>query len=350
MIKLRGLEQAPTRISFLGIGVFIISILSTCAHAPHVKAVNIVWPENNPRIYYVRSVYSANDLGIKPGWFSRIFNFIAGENSRYSTRFPPFAIAAYKGVIGVTDIQASNVILFDKGNNSFAVISKCGASYFTAPTGIAITGKRIYVADSSQKTIFIISSRGRCIGNINNGSFIRPTSVAVAQNGDVYIVDTGMNRVFVYDDKGKPKFSFGSHGDRAGEFNFPTAIAIKNNTVFIIDSLNFRIQTFSLSGKFISSFGRQGDGSGDFARPKSIAVDSDGIIYITDALFDVVQMFNGKGDYLMTFGRHGTDDGELSMPAGIAVEHSYIYVADGLNNRIDIFKRIGDTKNEALHQ
>lgn len=332
------------------ISLFLFVVLTGCAHTPQVKTVNIAWPENNPKISFVRSVYSANDLGIRPGWISRIFSFISGANSQYNTRFSPFAIAAYKGIIGVTDIHAPDVILFDKDNNSFTIISKCGASYFTTPTGIAITGNRVYVADSSQKSVFIISRSGSCLGSITNSLFIRPTSVAIAGNGDIYIVDTGMNMVFVYDNRDKFKFSFGSHGDGAGEFNFPTGITIKNNTVFIIDSLNFRIQIFTLHGKFISFFGKQGDGSGDFARPKGIAVDSDGIIYISDALFDVVQMFSAKGDYLMTFGRHGTDGGELSMPSGIVVEHGRIYVADALNNRIDIFNRIGDTENGAPHQ
>jgi len=319
-------------------------LLFSCAPAAVIKPVHAVWPENNSKIEFVKSIYTSHDLGIKQNWLSAIFNFITGSNKEHEQFILPFAVAAKHGIIGITDIGAKDVWIFNARKGFFVIIDGVShngeAEPFSSPTGIAIGNNRIYVADSAWKRVFVLNYRGKLVKTIKSVLFSRPTYVGVAGNGDVYVADTLLNKILVFSKEGKLKFSFGSRGNTNGKFNFPTAIAISDNKVFVVDSLNFKVKIFSLNGKFIRSFGRHGDGSGDFARPKGIAVDSEGIIYITDQLFNVVQMFNNKGKYLMAFGTHGTKDGDFFMPSGIAVNGNTIYVADTYNSRVDLFKKI----------
>ena len=100
--------------------------------------------------------------------------------------------------------------------------------------------------------------------------------------------------------KARPLFTFGARGDKDGEFNFPSNVAIERKTgnVYIVDTQNFRIQVFDKGGKFVKRFGQIGDAPGTFTRPKGIGIDSEGHIYVADAAFDNLQIFDEKGQVL----------------------------------------------------
>jgi hypothetical protein len=51
------------------------------------------------------------------------------------------------------------------------------------------------------------------------------------------------------------------------------------------------------------------------------------------------QIFDKNGNFLFYVGRLGQELGEFDLPVGIYIdEQDYIYIADQLNHRIQIFK------------
>ena len=102
--------------------------------------------------------------------------------------------------------------------------------------------------------------------------------------------------------------------------------------------MNFRIQVFDSDGRHLDTFGKLGTGSGYFARAKGVAVDSEGHIYIADALSNQVQIFDRDGIFLLGFGSDGDGPGDFSMPTGLAIWNDMIYVADSLNQRVQVFR------------
>ncbi len=91
--------------------------------------------------------------------------------------------------------------------------------------------------------------------------------------------------------------------------------------------------------RFASAFGQKGGGVGHFHEASAIALDTFGNLYVADTGNDRIQKFEADGTYLSEVGTFGWDPGQFSQPAGVAVGKGglEVYVADGRNNRIQIF-------------
>jgi sugar lactone lactonase YvrE len=80
--------------------------------------------------------------------------------------------------------------------------------------------------------------------------------------------------------------------------------------------------------------------------PQDVASTKDRI-YVADALNNRVQVFDLQGQHLATIGTLGTAEGQFDLPHGIAVDKSgTVYVADTRNHRIQVF----DADGAFLHQ
>ena len=64
-------------------------------------------------------------------------------------------------------------------------------------------------------------------------------------NGDVYITDTGNQRVQKFDREGNFITQWGGFGNGLGQMNFPYGIGVDaHGSVFVVDSANTRVQQF----------------------------------------------------------------------------------------------------------
>ena len=302
-----------------------------------------VWPPppQLSKIRLVASFYGATDFERKKSWFQKVFGTIFGEEEQENRLLRPYGVVEAHDILYVTDPGSRVIHIFDMKNKVYSTIKSARDEDFVSPIGIAVDKQGdIFVTDSILRKVFVFNGKGRFLREIGSPNmFVRPSGIAVGDN-KVYVVDTHAHRVMVFDRDGHHLFSFGQDGVLKGQFHYPTHIWIdRSNRLYITDSLNFRVQIFDETGKFISSFGRHGDGSGDFASPKGIAVDSDGHIYVSDAEFDNIQIFDTMGRLLLSFGESGRGNGQLILPAGLFIdEQDRIYVADSYNNRIQIFQ------------
>jgi sugar lactone lactonase YvrE len=66
-------------------------------------------------------------------------------------------------------------------------------------------------------------------------------------------------------------------------FNSPSDIAMDSaGNIYILDSGNQRIQKFSPEGKYLATIGRKGQGPAEFVSPSSLDIDSKGYLYVLD--------------------------------------------------------------------
>lgn len=231
--------------------------------------------------------------------------------------------------------------------NGSKITAIAGRGHPTFPSLVSICTLKdsgVLVSDSFlEQVLFISSGTDEPIPFNSTIPLQRPTGIAYCSITDqVWIVETGVHRVSIFNPDGTYIKSIGERGSEPGTFNFPTHITIDDQgKVFVVDALNYRIQIFDFSGKLLSAFGKQGTTSGSLARPKGIATDSHGNIYVADALFHCIQIFNGKGELLYYFGNQGTGREQFWMPAGLFIdEEDKIYVSDSYNNRIQVFQMI----------
>ncbi|MEW6003549.1 MAG: 6-bladed beta-propeller [Nitrospirota bacterium] len=314
----------------------------------------LVWPPppQTPRIQYLTSVSGLADIGYKKSWFKKAIRLLFGEEEMAGIMLRPYGVFADSNRIYVTDPGIHILHVFDIREKEYFRIKEVKDKEFVSPIGIAVDkNENIYLSDSVLKRVFMFDKEGKYLRDIGmSESYSRPTGIAVDEDR-VYVVDTLGHKVLVFAKKdGGFLFSFGKNGNEKGYFNYPTNIFIgRDKLLYITDSMNFRVQIFDRDGNFISAFGKHGDGSGDFSKPKGIAVDSEDHIYVADAQFDNIQIFDRDGRLLLGFGKTGRRDGEMILPAGIFIDDKdRIYVADSYNNRIQIFQYLKDSSGQVV--
>jgi DNA-binding beta-propeller fold protein YncE len=185
------------------------------------------------------------------------------------------------------------------------------------------------------------------------GQFELPSSAAVDASHNVYVVDSGNNRVEKFSAAGGFLLAFGGAGTGNGQFDHPWGVAVDpgNGTtspaaVYVADTYNDRVEKFTLSGKFIKAFGGPGAGSGEFNGAWGVAVDSGTHdVYVTDGN-NRVQKFDSNGKYLAQFGSSGSNLGQFMDPLYIAVDATdhFVYVGD-LGTRVQVFDDSGHFVN-----
>src|SRR5665647_1294289 len=92
---------------------------------------------------------------------------------------------------------------------------------------------------------------------------------------------------------------WGSLGTDNGQFNNPRDIAVDNNgNVYVADTGNNRIQKFASNGTYLTQWGGFGSDDGKFNGTESIAIDSSGNVYVADSGNNRTQKFSSNGTYL----------------------------------------------------
>jgi hypothetical protein len=97
----------------------------------------------------------------------------------------------------------------------------------------------------------------------------------------------------VFNSNGTFLLKFGSWGTGNGQFDGPYGVAVDSTgNIYVADTGNDRIQVFDSSGAFLFEVGTYGTGNGQFDRPNGIAVDSTGKIYVADSGNNRIQVFS----------------------------------------------------------
>ncbi|TKB62680.1 MAG: hypothetical protein E8D48_07855 [Nitrospira sp.] len=193
---------------------------------------------------------------------------------------------------------------------------------------------------------------GRGASLLHGGEFIAPMyGLCADQQGSLFVVDNGNNRVQKFDNAGNFIILWGSFGSANANFHNPTGIACDGKgDVWVVDTNNHRVQKFDGKlGGYMMKFGSPGNGEGQFNAPWGIAVDRvRGYIYVVDSANFRVQKFDMSGEFIMAWGSFGNGDGQFYFPRGVAVdqEDGTVYVVDMGNHRIQKF----DTSTNVLPQ
>jgi len=114
--------------------------------------------------------------------------------------------------------------------------------------------------------------------------FNRPTNVAIASNGELYVCDGyGNARVHRFTVDAKLIQSWGEPGTGPGQFNLPHGICVAaDERVLVADRENDRIQFFSPDGEYLDQWTH-------VQRPTDIVIDREGLIYVSSLWWRVGQ-------------------------------------------------------------
>lgn len=308
----------------------------------------LVWPgpPEKARIKYVGLLSTEADLKKEISWSEGLGELIFGKKD-IGVMIGPYAVAIDQDKrLFVTDTPAGVVHMFDLRTREYKqFVELAGEEKVLSPVALAIVDNQIYIVDSVLHKVCVFDNDGKFVFSFGQDRLERPSGVAYWQAEEkIYVSDTARHVIDVFSKDGKFMEQIGSRGLNPGMFNFPTHLWVDGSgRLYVSDTLNYRIQVFASGGTFLRAFGLQGDRPGNFAHPCGVATDSFGHIYVTDRQFENVQIFDGDGRVLMAFGEEGGGLGQFWLPAGIFIDsRNRIYVADSFNKRVQIFELLGE--------
>jgi len=246
------------------------------------------------------------------------------------------------------------------------------------PCGLVVdSAGNIYIADTANNVIRKVTSAGTIstfagtggIGNTGDEGeaakavLDHPIGLALDSSGQLYIADTGNNRVRVVGADGKINAfagtgTAGSTGDggpaKEALLNRPQGIFVDaGGVVYIADTFNHRIRKVDAGGTIttiagIGTPGFSGDGGpatkAALRYPKSVTADSAGNLFIVDSFNARIRVIGPDGVIRTVAGDgvlgYGGDDGpaakaRLRFPSAVVLDNAgRLYVTDTQNNRV----------------
>src|SRR5579859_7669066 len=216
------------------------------------------------------------------------------------------------------------------------------------PYGLAVDSKNnLFVADQKVGAIFIFNTETRDVDLIKNkvhAHFVRIIGLAMDDNDRLFVSDPGLRHVIVFnkDHKAEDVLTDGM-ADPGG-----LAIDTQNRLLYVADIeldqvLVYDADTLKLLRK-IGTTGHKHELTtpGDFSKPTGVAVDAEGNLYVADTMNNRIEIFDADGQFVSTFGKAGDGPGYFARPKGVAIDgDGHIWVADGVQDRVQVFNKDG---------
>ena len=204
--------------------------------------------------------------------------------------------------------------------------------------GIATDARgHVYVFHRGPHPLLEFEPSGELVREIGAGLFVSAHGVEVDPEGNIWAVDVGNHTVLKFNSAGRLTMVLGRKGTAGSElgeviqqFNKPTDIAFApNGDIYVTDGYgNSRVVKFSPDGRLLKTWGQKGTGAGEFDTPHTIAVDAQGLVYIGDRENNRIQIFDADGKFLRQWTHIGSPWGLEITP------DQHIYMADGYANRV----------------
>ena len=198
----------------------------------------------------------------------------------------------------------------------------------------------VYLFCRAEHPILVYDRSGRFIRSWGSRQFtMRTHGITIGPDDAVYCVDDGGNSVRKFDRDGTLLLTIGPAGHAsdsgydgktlatitrgAPPFNRPTNLAVApNGDLYVTDGYgNSRVHRFTARGELILSWGEPGSGPGEFRLPHGIGVHGDGRVYVCDRENDRIQIFDPDGQF----------EGELTdvqRPTQLVFGNGLMYVAE----------------------
>lgn len=173
-----------------------------------------------------------------------------------------------------------------------------------AVSGLAVDRRdHVWIFTRTNPPVQVFAANGRFVRAWGEGLFGAAHYIRIDRDGNVWLVDVGLHVVRKCTPEGKVLLTLGTPG-QAGEgpstFNKPTDVAVApNGDVFVADGYaNSRVAHFDRHGKFIKAWGSLGTGPNNFSIVHSIVLDSRSRLYVADRNNARVQVYDQRGRLL----------------------------------------------------
>lgn len=108
--------------------------------------------------------------------------------------------------------------------------------------------------------------------------------------------------------------------------------------IFVPASSQHMVQVYASDGAYVDAFGELGTTPGRFSFPEGVAFTEGGDVLVLDRMRHKIMIFGPDLSFRTEFGRMGDAPGSLYHPVSIACDRGRIYVAQGFEGRVQVFR------------
>ena len=320
------MKQRNTVIAGTVLVVLALVLIAGCGKKPPPVAKpreTIFYPKAPapPRLQFLTQITELDPQAPEPN--SAFSDFVVGKMKveKGPSIRSPYGVAARDGKVYVCDLEIRNIHIIDIANNKFSLMCKRGLLKKPVNITIAPDGTK-YVCDTDLDKMAVFDAQDQFVRFIGNPATCSPIDVALCQ-GELIVADIKDNEVEAWSTDGKFRRKIASSGAGPAQLEMPTNLEVgPDGRIFVSETAVGIIKIYNIKGQYIGAVGAPGDRAGFFARPKGIAIDPNGIIYVADAQWEVVQIFEPQGRLLLAFGGPQPGPAGMGMPAGIAIDRT----------------------------
>ncbi len=212
----------------------------------------------------------------------------------------------------------------------------------SAPQALAAGLNEVYVADTDAHRVVVLDLDGKVLRTWGSkgdkaGQFRVPAGIAVDEQARVYVSDTGNHRIQVFDPKGKLLRSFGIKGSGPRQFSGPAGLYAHRGLLYVADRGNSRVQVLSADGIFLQQLSLKTK-KDEMKEPVAVAVDAQNKVFVLDRETSMVWGFDQQGSLVSQFGGKGKGSDGLNDPQGLSVDRAgALYISDRGNYKLKKF-------------
>ena len=243
---------------------------------------------------------------------------------------------------GLATNNSNEILLSDKRKDRILVFNEKGefirsfGQQVRYPTGlICDNAGRIFVANRGNNKILVFNQNGEYVSTLNeSGSLSEPRGISLDSEGNVIVCDTGGKCVRIFSPNGNILRTIGK-----GWLSQPKGCLCYESKIFVSDSEMHVIKVYDNKGRFLYEFGKYGTKDGDLNQPVCLAVDKTGHLLVCCAGSHTVQVFTLDGKFVTKVGEYGKELGQFYKPtSALVLKSGRIVVCELGNNRLQMFE------------
>ena len=165
-----------------------------------------------------------------------------------------------------------------------------------------------------------------------------PWGVAVNEQDEIAVSDTGNHKIHLFKSDGTHIRSFGGKGAQQGQLNSPCGTVYHGDNIIVAEQVNHRVQVLSKQGEYLRHFGREVSLDHQLDSPTGLSIDSDCNIIVPDKLNKLIKIFSTDGQFLNKLGTEGS----FTEPFHCIQHDNYLIVSDNGDHSVKILDRKGN--------